>query len=144
MGMSIFEISKIDFNTFHYMSGQTETLVREYFIDLRGNSIKSEIGYVIKVARENLHNFLTLQKKQWEFLLDKLLDTYQVDDLISFVTSEEEYQKVNAILKKSNLKVHYPLPDKEEEDESKVDQDPFNPDKYNSLEQWNERPEPKI
>ena len=54
MGITVLDIQKIDFSQFQYMAGQIEQLQRDTCSFVRGKSFKSEIGYVIKLARENL------------------------------------------------------------------------------------------
>lgn len=58
------------------MTGSTETLIREHITEVRGLSIRTEIGFVLKIARENLVNFLSTQQKKLEILFDKYLSKF--------------------------------------------------------------------
>lgn len=124
------------------MTGSTELMVRETITEVRSLSVRTEIGYALIIGRENLVNFLSTQQKKFEILFDKYLSKYQLVDLVSFVTSVDEYYKVKKSLKKNNFKVNYPL--KEENKPEQPGEDSDDPEKFKDFDPWNESPAPKV
>ena len=57
------DIQKIDFAKFQYMNESICNLKREAFFDSRGKTMKTGVGYVIRLARENLRSHFISQKK---------------------------------------------------------------------------------
>lgn len=97
----------MDFSKFQYMNGNIDSLKTEAYTTLRGRTYKTEIGYVIKVARENLCSHFASQRKFIERDLDGLLEEHTVEQLLFLTSSHDEYKRVLGILKKTALKTHY-------------------------------------
>ena len=54
LGITILDIQKLELSKFQYMNNSIEKLKREAFITSRGRTFKTEVGYVLRLARENL------------------------------------------------------------------------------------------
>ena len=107
MGATVLDIHKLDFSQFQYKNGNIDKLHTEAYTTLRGRTYKTEIGYVIKVARENLCSHFSSQAKLLERDLDGLLEAHTVEQLLFLTSSAEEYKRVLGILKKAALKTNY-------------------------------------
>ena len=55
MGVTVLDVQKLAFGQFHYMAGKVGALKREASFTKRGENCSSDVGFVIKLARENLH-----------------------------------------------------------------------------------------
>ena len=62
LGITVLDIQKLDYSQFQYLNGGIEDLKRESFITSRGRTFKSEVGYVLRLARENLRSHFLSQK----------------------------------------------------------------------------------
>ena len=81
------------------MAGEIEKFKKDSVSFIRGKSYKSEIGYVIKLARENLRTILS-QKKMLTIAFDGLLEEFTLEHLIFMTSCQEEYKRVQFILRK--------------------------------------------
>lgn len=107
MGATVLDIHKLDFSQFQYKNGNIEKLQTEAYTTLRGRTYKTEIGYVLKLARENLRSHFASQTKFLERDLDGLLEAHSVEQLLFLTASTDEYKRVLSILKKTALKTNY-------------------------------------
>lgn len=64
------------------MAGNIDKLKREKFSIIRGRMFKSEVGFVLKVARENIHSHFYSNLKSWTHDLDGLLEEHNFEDLM--------------------------------------------------------------
>ena len=107
MGATVLDMHKLDFSQFQYKNGNIEKLQTEAYTTLRGRTYKTEVGFVIKVARENLCSHFASQTKFLERDLDGLLEAHTVEQLLFLTSSGDEYKRVLGILKKTALKTNY-------------------------------------
>lgn len=80
---------------------------REAFNNIRGRTFKFDVGYVIKVSRENFRSHYLSSRKYWERDLDGCLEEHSIDQLIFLTSTSDEYDKLNHLLKKDCLKTKY-------------------------------------
>lgn len=107
LGITVLDIQKLDYSQFQYLNGGIEDLKRESFITLRGRTFKSEVGYVLRLARENLRSHFLSQTKALERALDQLTEEHTIDQLMCLTSSRDEYKRVWFILRKGLLKTRY-------------------------------------
>lgn len=91
----------------HYAAGEVGKLRTEVKKEFRGKTVCSKVGFILKIARENLSNHFLSHQKDFQRDLDSLMEQYNLNELIQILESPEEYKKVNSILKKSVLKTNY-------------------------------------
>ena len=137
MGVTVFEVQKLNFASFQYMAGDIDKLRREAFTTVRGRIYKSEIGYVLKVARENIHSQFFAQMKNLMIDLDGLLEEYKIDELLYLTSNFDEYKKVLGILKKGGFKTNYTVEDVQKNKKESKDYDSDEPEQYKDLQMWN-------
>ena len=82
-------------------------LNKEAFIDSRGKTLKTGVGYVLRLARENLRSHFVSQRKAFEADLDSLTEEHSLDQLLWMTSSNEEYKFVWRLLKKGLYKIRY-------------------------------------
>lgn len=107
LGVSLLDIQKLDFSKLQYMSGNIGALNREAFVTLRGRTFKTEVGYVLRLARENLRSHFLCQTKALQRDLEGLLEEHSIDQLLFLTSSQDEYKRVWHLLKKGPLKPRY-------------------------------------
>lgn len=107
MGVTVLDIQKLDFSKFQYLNHNILNLKREGFFDVRGKTFKSEIGFVLKLARENLSSHFWSQKKNWLRDLDGLLQEHSFENLMFLSGTQQEYKLIHRVLKKQAFKVTY-------------------------------------
>ena len=142
LGVSLLDIQKLDFSKLQYMSGNIENLNREAFVTLRGRTFKTEVGYVLRLARENLRSHFLCQTKALQRDLEGLLEEHTVDQLLFLTSSEDEYKKLWLLLKRGPLKPRY-VPSTSPQKAAKVkdshpskrdaDHDSEDPDEYKDI-----------
>lgn len=132
LGITVLDIQKIDFSQFQYMAGNIEKLKKDNCSSIRGKSFKSEIGYVIKLVRENLRSMFVEQTKIFKFAFDGLLEEFALEHLMFITGSQEEYKRVQFILRKGQFKsmVHEHHEKREYRD---VNYDSEDPDNYSEI-----------
>ena len=69
------------------MAGNIENLKKDNCSFIRGKTFKSEIGYVIKLARENLRALFSGQTKTFQIAFDGLLEEFTLEHLMFMTTS---------------------------------------------------------
>lgn len=94
LGVTVLDIQKLEFSRLQYESGNIHKLKREAIVDRRGRSIASDVGFVLKVCRENLASHFRCQRKSLERDLDELLAEHTVEELMFMTSSHGEYQRV--------------------------------------------------
>lgn len=65
LGITVLDIQKLEFSRLQYESGNIYKLKREAIFERRGRSIVSDVGFVLKVCRENLASHFRCQQKSW-------------------------------------------------------------------------------
>jgi hypothetical protein len=88
------------------------------------------------MARENLHNHVQAQVKQFQMELDGIIEQYSLDSLMYMTSSEAEYKKVAHILKKGAFKIAYPPERFDQKKPENYDSD--DPAEYKDLTIYNE------
>ena len=101
------DIQKIDFPKFQYMNESINDLKREAFFDSRVKTMKTGVGYVLRLARENLRSHFISQNKAFLADLDSLTEEHSLDELLWMTSSNEEYKFVRHLLKKGLYKTRY-------------------------------------
>ena len=114
------------------MAGSFEKLKTDNCSFIRGKTFKSEIGFVVKLARENLRAMFLGQSKILQIAFDGLLDEFTIDHLLFMTSCHEEYKRVQFILKKGQFKamVHEHNEKREKRDANYDSEDPEN---YNEI-----------
>ena len=114
------------------MAGEIEKLKKDNCSFIRGKSFKSEIGFMIKLARENLRAMFQCQQKILQIAFDGLLEEFTIEHLLFMTSSHEEYKRVQFILKKGQFKsvVHEHTEKREKRD---VNYDSEDPNNYSEL-----------
>ena len=107
LGVTVLDIQKLEFSRLQYYAGNIDRLKREAVFQLRGKSFVTDVGFVLKVCRENLASHFKSQQKRLQQDLDQLLDEHSADDLLFMTGSHVEYQRLRTILKKESLKTTY-------------------------------------
>jgi len=107
LGVTLLDIQKLDFSKLQYMSGNIGNLNREAFVPLRGRQFKTEVGYVLRLARENLRSHFLCQTKNFYKDLEGFLEEHTVDQLLFLTSGQDEYKKVWHLLKRGPLKPRY-------------------------------------
>jgi len=138
LGITVLDIQKLDYSQFQYLNGGIEDLKRESFITLRGRTFKSEVGYVLRLARENLRSHFLSQTKALERALDQLTEEHTIDQLMCLTSSRDEYKRVWFILRKGLLKTRYSdLSAQQEDYEKDANYDSEDPDEYKDITLFN-------
>jgi hypothetical protein len=86
MGVTVLDIQKIDFSLFQYMAGGIEQFNRENLAQIRGSTYKMEVGYAIKICRENLGSHFSSQTKNLTMDFDGMIGEYSLEQLL-YITS---------------------------------------------------------
>ena len=141
LGITVLDIQKLDYSQFHYLNGGFENLKRESFITSRGRTLKSEVGYVLRLARENLRSHFLSQTKALERALDQLTEEHTIDQLMCLTSSRDEYKRVWFILRKGLLKIRYSDLSAQQDDYEKAEKDANydseDPDEYKDITLFN-------
>ena len=136
MGVVVLEVQKIDFSQFQYMAGSIESFNRECLPDIRGSQYKIEVGYAIKITRENLASHFSSQTKNLMIDLDGINGEYSLKQLLYITQNQHEYKIVLNTLRKNTFKVNFNLAQREEmKDYQKKDKDydSEDPDQYKDI-----------
>lgn len=129
-------MQKLSFRQFQYLAGDFSELKREAVFTSKGQQIKSDVGYVLRLARDNLYNHLQSCKRVWLIEFDRLLDQNTIGNLIQITQDADQYRIVNRIIKNKTLKVVFPT----ESEENQQGADSDDPDLYNDFELYNDKP----
>ena len=100
---------------------------------MRGRTFKSEIGFVLKVGRENIQSHFNLSAKSLNRDLD--LEGFSLKELMYMTESVDEYKKVLSILKKQAFKVSYAVTDKKKKTDKGYDSE--DPEDYKDIPLFN-------
>ena len=93
MGVSVLDLQMIDFSKLQYHAQTISQFSREGFNNIRGRTFKFQVGYVIKISRENLKSHFLSSRKYWERDLDGALDEHSLDQLFFLTNTNDEYEK---------------------------------------------------
>ena len=122
------------------------TFAREAFNNIRGRTFKFQVGYVIRVARENLKSHFLSSRKHWTRDLDGCLEEHSLDQLLYLTSTKDEYEKLLHLLRKDTLKTNYTdlnaLDGEEEKEKYKhvrksLDYDSEDPEEYKEITLFN-------
>lgn len=64
LGVTVLDIQKLEFSKLQYNAGNIDRLKREAVFQLRGKSFVTDVGFVLKVCRENLASHFKSQQKR--------------------------------------------------------------------------------
>jgi len=124
------------------MNESISGLKREAYIETRGKTLKTGVGFVLRLARENLKSHFLSQKEAFERDLDALTEEHSFDELLWMTSGSEEYKFVRRLLKKGLYKVRYTEPIQAQSDanaeeakvpERDVNYDSEDPEEYKDI-----------
>jgi len=137
----------IDYSKLQYLANSMELFKRENVVKIRGRTYKIEVGYVLKIARENLKSQYMGQRKYLSRDLDGVIGNHTLDELMFITQNEAEFTKILSLLKKDYFKTRYTnlntLEDEEGEQQKKfkkvkdANYDSEDPEEYKDINLFN-------